>query len=184
MFSPIPTSSESASKLRALPAYQAPLDRRRHESFRRSRSGFLNWGSSSEWAAATRPAMNRAPRFYREAPDTRAVLGELLRSLTEVGIQNQFVGTIRIRREPTDASTRSRTIDRSARRPLRSRATAVAPGFSDRLAAGSLRRAPRLHQVPGADQLRFCRRTILDRRSKLLSRASRGVAAPVDRACG
>ena len=45
--------------------------------------------------------------------------------------------------------------------------------FPDRLAAGSVRRAPRLHEVHGADERRVHGRPAVDRRSELVAQAER-----------
>ena len=58
------------------------------------------------------------------------------------------------------------------------RAAALAQGFSDRLAAGPLRRAPRLHEVHGADQPRVHRRPGLDRRDR--TGCAGAAASPTD----
>ncbi len=61
----------------------------------------------------------------------------------------------------------------------------VAPGLPDRLAAGPLRRAPRLREVPGADERRVRRRAALDRGAELVAAppcraAARRIAALAD----
>ena len=63
-----------------------------------------------------------------------------------------------------------------ARRPADGRAAGLAAGLPDRLAAGPLRRAPRLHEVPGADQPGVRRRAVLDRRAELAGGG--GAASP------
>ena len=53
------------------------------------------------------------------------------------------------------------------------RAAGVAAGFPDRLAAGSVRRAPRLREVPGPDQRGVHGRPVLDRRPELAAQRAR-----------
>ena len=60
-------------------------------------------------------------------------------------------------------------------------AAGVAPGLSDRLAAGSVRRTPRFHEVPGADQRRAYRRPTLDCRAELAAPGARAAAAATHR---
>ena len=54
------------------------------------------------------------------------------------------------------------------------RAAAWRQDFPDRLAAGRLRRAARLHQVPGPDQPGVRRRPVLDRRRRTSCAGARG----------
>ena len=51
-------------------------------------------------------------------------------------------------------------------------AAGLAAGLPDRLAAGSLRRAPGLHEVPGAHERRVHRRPVLDRGAELVAAAA------------
>ena len=51
-------------------------------------------------------------------------------------------------------------------------AAGLAAGLPDRLAPGPLRRAPRLHEVPGADERGVRRRPVLDRRRRAGSRSA------------
>ena len=64
------------------------------------------------------------------------------------------------------AAARRRADHDRARRAADGRAAGLAERFPDRLAAGPLRRAARLHEVHGADQPRVRRRPVLDRRRR------------------
>ena len=57
--------------------------------------------------------------------------------------------------------------------PARRGAAGVAPGLPHRLAAGPVRRAPGLHEVPGADERRVHRRAVLDRGAELAAASGR-----------
>ena len=73
--------------------------------------------------------------------------------------------------------------DRSRARPTGAarRAAGMAARLPDRLAAGSLRRAPRLHEVHGADEPGVRRRAVLDRRAELAAAPPRAAGDGEDR---
>ena len=84
-------------------------------------------------------------------------------------------------REPLCACARARADHDRAGLRARRRPARLAAGFPDRLAAGSLRRAPGLHEVPGADQRRVHAGTGLDRRPELVPEAQRPAGDAADR---
>ena len=78
-------------------------------------------------------------------------------------------------REHVRAAPRPRAGDDRAGRTSDGRAAGMAHRFPSRLAAGPLRRAPRLHEVHGAHEPGVYRRAVLDRVAELVAETARRV---------